>query len=110
MDGWRVIEPGVLSGNFRHNYLEPGSRHTDKSSTFLYILLCVMSNYGQQVDLEPVERIRTSEGLGGSTPKKTPSPQEWAHQRQTIVFLFITRDLTLSEVKQQMDKLGFFAT
>ena len=69
-----------------------------------------MSNYRPQVDLEPMERIRTPEGLGGRTRGKTPSPQEWADWRQTIVFLFITRDLTLSEVKQQMDKLGFFAT
>jgi hypothetical protein len=69
-----------------------------------------MSNHFPHVDLELMERIRTSEGQGGVTSKKAPSPQEWTNWRRTIVFLFITQDLTLPEVKKHMDKLGFFAT
>jgi hypothetical protein len=57
-----------------------------------------------------MEGIETTESQGGRTSKKGPNPKEWTAWKQTIVDLFITRDLPLSEVKTQMDRLGFIAT
>jgi hypothetical protein len=46
----------------------------------------------------------------GIASGKGPSSQDWETWRATIEFFYINKDLTLSEVVEEMEQLGFFAT
>lgn len=62
------------------------------------------------MNLDTMEGVEVPGSQGGSTSRKGPASEEWRARKAMIVHLFITQDLTLEDVKLQMDRLGFIAT
>jgi hypothetical protein len=57
-----------------------------------------------------MEVIEGSENSREDTSKKRLSHDDWMARRSTIELFYLTRDLTLSEVMKEMERLDFFAT
>jgi Clr5 domain len=55
-----------------------------------------------------MEGLRSNEEVGGSN--RTPSAEEWRAAKEEIKYLYVTKNLPLSEVMEEMEKLGFVAT
>jgi hypothetical protein len=57
-----------------------------------------------------MEVMEGSDNSREDTSKKRLSQDDWMARRSTIELFYVTRDLTLSEVMKEMEKLDFFAT
>ena len=55
-----------------------------------------------------MEGLRANEEADGSD--NTPSPSKWKAAKKNIEYLYVTRNLPLSQVMEEMEKLGFSAT
>jgi len=55
-----------------------------------------------------MEDIRSNEEGGG--PKNMPNAEVWKAFKGTILYHYVTRNLPLSEMMEEMEKLGFVAT
>jgi len=55
-----------------------------------------------------MEGLRSDKEIGGSN--RTPSTEEWKAAKEEIKYLYVSRNLPLSEVMEEMEKLGFVAT